>query len=677
MRTGLTLFLLALSAAFAQQPVAPTPDTVGSPRGTNAGDYNITQSFELGYRWSVVDGNGDMYRAVDNYGNGIRLLGSSLTVNSKDGHGRYFDEILLNTLGLGNDPYESVVLRVAKNGLYQYDLHWRLNDYFNPGLTTSAGLHRFDTSYHVQDHDLTLLPKSKIRFRLGFSRTKQDGPALSTVQQFDSTGAALPVFTDLRQQWTEYRLGTDIDWKGFRFVVTHRWDYFKDDSPFDSVGTVTAPATNGNVVLNQFQRSSPIHGSSPGWLGNVFTRRRKFGMDARMTYTSGTRDFANDEFATGLNQFGGVASRQIAVGGSAQRPMLAGDFNLNLFPIEKLSVTNTTAVTDNRIDGSAIYSEINTGTDLGATVYFRYLAIRLVTNSTLANYRVNRWLGFYGGYAYSNRLVTTIEAADQPAIPGSSQRDVYEVSNSLSTGRVGVRMNPWKPLTFNLDGEIGRANNPLTPVSEKNYHTINGRVQYRARNVQLSGSYAQLYNLNPDAAPISTLTSFSSHSRNYTANASWSPHDWFSLDASYMKLHLDSLSGLAFFASTTNRAQLQTSYSSLYISNIHAANLAVHFTIRRRIDLFAGYSLTKDTGDGRATAVPPGTTDPIQSLLSSVQTYPLTYQSPMARLSIRITPKIRWNAGWQFYNYAEQFQLFGFYQNFHANTGYTSVLWSF
>jgi hypothetical protein len=44
--------------------------------------------------------------ATSNYGNGLRLLGSSLSVNSKEGHGGYFDELLLNTQGLGNDPYQ-------------------------------------------------------------------------------------------------------------------------------------------------------------------------------------------------------------------------------------------------------------------------------------------------------------------------------------------------------------------------------------------------------------------------------------------------------------------------------------------------------------------------------------------------------------------------------------------
>jgi hypothetical protein len=74
---------------------------------------------------------------------------------------------------------------------------------------------------------------------------------------------------------------------------------------------------------------------------------------------------------------------------------------------------------------------------------------------------------------------------------------------------------------------------------------------------------------------------------------------------------------------------------------------------------------------------PPDTTSSVNVLLASVQTFPLTYQTPMARVSVRISPKVRWNVGWQFYNYNEQFQLFTAYQNFHANNGYTSVLWTF
>jgi hypothetical protein len=154
------------------------------------------------------------------------------------------------------------------------------------------------------------------------------------------------------------------------------------------------------------------------------------------------------------------------------------------------------------------------------------------------------------------------------------------------------------------------------------------------------------------------------------------PNNWFSLDASYMKLHLDTVTGLQFFAGL-NRSQLQTGFSSFYISNVHAVNLGARFAIAKRADLYVGYTITKDTGDGRAVAVPAGTTDPIQSMLSGVQTFPLSYQSPLARVSFRISSKVRWNAAWQFYNYNELFHVFAFNQNFHANTGYTSILWAF
>ena len=79
-----------------------------------------------------------------------------------------------------------------------------------------------------------------------------------------------------------------------------------------------------------------------------------------------------------------------------------------------------------------------------------------------------------------------------------------------------MRFRPVKNLTANLEGEVGRADNPLTPVSDRNYHALNGRVTYRTRKLQLSTTYKQLYNVN---APVA-FSAYSSHSRNYTANAS-------------------------------------------------------------------------------------------------------------------------------------------------------------
>jgi len=666
------ILLIAVAALEGQQVVAPTPEPVGSPRGDNKGDYNYTQSFELGYRWSLVGGNLGEYRSDVNYGNGVRLLGSSLTVNSREGHGHLFDEILLNTTGLGNDPYESAVLRISKNKLYRYDMTWRESFYYNPGLTVAGGTHFRDTTRRLQDHDITLLPQSHFQFHVGYSRNKEEGPALSTAQEFDATGPGLPFFMNVRRDWNEYRLGADASFAGFTFTLMHRWDYYKDDTPASLNGAVGSGLVNNQTVLQQFNRSEPIHGSSPGWLGNLFTRRKLWGMNARITYVAGRNNFGLNEFASGLDQFGGAATRQIFVGGNASRPHLAADFSLNWFPMENLTVVNTTSINNDRIDGASSYSEYFTGANLGTTISFRYLEIRTITNSTDVNYRAKKWIGFYGGYHYSDRQVRTTEAFSLPAFANAGGSDQYSVTNQLQSGLAGLRLQPIKGLTMKLDGEIGRNTRPLTPIADGKYHTLGGRVDYRVRKLQLSTQYRELYNNNVQQS----FALFSSHSRTYTANASWSPQNWVSLDASYVKLHLDSDSFLAFFAGV-NRPTLQFTIPSLYRSNIHSVNLGAHFNVAKRADLYAGYSIVKDVGDGRATAVLPTATDPISALFSSVQTFPLTYESPLARLSIRISPKVRWNVGYQYYAYEEKFQLFGYYQNFHANTGFTSVLWSF
>jgi hypothetical protein len=657
----------------AQQPVAPTAEQAGTVRGDNIGNYNITQSFETGYRWSLTGGDLGMYRSVVNYGNGIRLLGSNLTVNSKEGHGHYFDEILLNTIGLGNDPYQAAILRIQKNRLYRYDMTWRLNAYYSPGLTVAGGTHLRNTSRRVQDHDLTLLPQSHYRLRVGYSRNTEDGPALSTAQEFDVNGFGLPVFNNVRRNWTEYRLGADLEFHGFQFAVTHRWDYFKDDSGYSLVPGTASPSASDRTSLTDFVRGEPVHGANPGWLGNLFTKHQRWGANARMTYVSGRRDFIEDEIVSGSSSIGNPITRAVVVGGKARRPVLAGDLGINLFPTERFTVVNNFSITNNRIDGNSTYSEFITGLNLGTTIYFRSLGIRTVTNSTDVQYRARPWIGFYAGYRFSDRRIRTVDTFSFQEFGGSADTSSYTVSNSLHSGIAGVRIRPWKPFSINLEGEVGRADAPLTPIADRNYHAINGRAEYRLRRVQLSTSYRQAYNLNSSAP----LTAFSSHSRNYSANASWTPKDGFSFDASYMKLHLDTQSGIAFFASPGNRPQLQSGFQSLFDSNVHAANVAAHFMLRKRADLYVGYSITKDIGDGRAAAVPASVTDPVQTLLTSVQVFPLTYQSPLARLSIRISPKVRWNAGWQYYGYGEEFHVFGFNQNYHAHTGYTSVLWAF
>jgi hypothetical protein len=665
--------LLVAHAALAQQVVTPTPDQAGSPRGTNTGDYNVTDSFETGYRFAVVNGSVGTYRSDVNYGNGIRLLSGNLSVNSRDGHGRWFDQIVLTTIGLGNDPYQSVTLRVEKNKLYRYDMLWRLDDYFNPGLPVAGGQHLMDTTRHMQDHNLTLLPQSKIQFHLGYSRNTQDGPALSTVQLcFDgniycgTAGNEFPVFENVRREQNEFRLGADVDLAGFKLTLLHSWVFFKDDSGYQESGLESGDNPSTGVTLSQFQRAEPYHGASPYWLANLNKSGKSLAVNGRVTYVDGKGNFILDENAFGGTPLG-AQNQQVQVGGDASRPSLTGDLSIGVFPTARLTLVNNTSIDSTRIDGTSDYAQFNLATQTADFISFRYLGMRTIANATDLHYRLKDWLSFYGGYRYSERRIEDIE---DYAIPSPLTGAMYEQENHLQAGLLGIRIKPLKAMTINLESEIGRANQPFTPVSDRNYIALGGRFEYRVKKLTLGATYKENYNNNSV-----TLSSYSSHARTYSANAAWTPCDWFTLDASYSKLHLDSLSGIVFFAGPEAASPLTS--NQIYISNIHAANLVTRFVVAKRVDLYVGYTITDDTGDGRNTAAPAGATDPTTLIFAPVQTFPLSYQAPLARVSIRLREKLRWNAGWQYYNYHEQFGLESFYQGYHANTGYTSVTWAF
>ena len=152
-------------------------------------------------------------------------------------------------------------------------------------------------------------------------------------------------------------------------------------------------------------------------------------------------------------------------------------------------------------------------------------------------------------------------------------------------------------------------------------------------------------------------------------NGAWSPSNWFTVDAGYSKLHLYTLGGIAYFADL----QLVQGESSLYLSNIHSVNLGARFPLRNRADLFIGYSRVQDTGDGRNTPLGAGVAS-ASPVFQAVQTLPVAYDSPQARLSVRLRERLRWNFGYQYYGYREKFYPG---ENYRANTGYSSLTWSF
>ncbi|MEZ5355404.1 MAG: hypothetical protein R2762_22435 [Bryobacteraceae bacterium] len=658
--------IAAVTPVLAQPVVAPTPESTGRVRGENLGDYNVTNQFELGVRFHSVDGNLARYRSDVNYGNGVRLLGSRLTIHSREGHGKWFDEIVLNTQGLGNDPYQFAGLRIQHNTLYRYDFTFRINDYVNPGLTTGTlGGHAMNTRRQWQDHDFVLLPRSRFRLLAGYSGNRQDGPGLVTTQLFDSRGDEYPLFADIDRRQREFRLGAEATAAGFRFLILRGWQRYEENSPAIQAAHPGASVTDLNQ-LTSFTRTEPYSGDTPFWRFNAQQERESwYSIGARFSYAGGRRDFRLDEMAAGLDRRGTDRVRQVLVKGSGRRPVSTGSVTLSLFPSRNLTLTNHTAFHQIQMDGDGVYQEINNAT-LGLNLFrFQYLGLRSLVNQTDLNLKAARWLGLYGGYHFSDRR---IRSREEEAVEGfDSDVRSHEQTNRIHSGLAGLRLQPVRPLRISLDGEIGRADQPFFPLSERKFHTYGARVQYRTRALTFGAASKTSYNANS----VSLFT-HSARSRTNSVDVSWTPKTAFSLDAGYSKQHFDSLTGIAYFT-----ANLVEGERSLYVSNIHAIHGGVRWSWQSRVDLYAGYTRVQDTGDGRsaAAAATGSAADATASaVFRAVQTFPVAYQSPQARVSVRLHTNLRWNLGWQYYNYDEDF--FRVY-NYRAHTGFTSIMWSF
>jgi hypothetical protein len=313
--------------------------------------------------------------------------------------------------------------------------------------------------------------------------------------------------------------------------------------------------------------------------------------------------------------------------------------------------------------GDSFFEQLNNGFAASPILPFQYLGIQTFANTTDLMYHPSKWFSVHGGFEYSDRHINSVQGQSDIGDPAPAQAAI-EQSNQLKAGTLGFRLKPLKSLTISVDGEVGRQNKPIYPISDGNYQAFRARAEYKLKLFRV-GAYAKSdYNVNSDV-----LTSYASHARQYGADGSWLPRSWFSVDASYAKLHLNTLGGIDYFAGNAD----VSGESSYYVSNIHTATLNVHFSFLKRADVYAGYSYVRDAGDGRATAVGAGVYSALPAF-QAAQTFPLSFLSPQARLSIRITPKLRWNAGYEYYGYNEQFSAL---QDYRAHTGFTSLAFSF
>jgi len=241
------IFLRALFGFCVAQ--CPTALAQEEQSGIEQGNYNIRQSVEFGYRF--VDSTGDLntYNTFVNLQQGARLLDFSTEMRSLNHHGTFFDRLYFMNFGYGGDPQNVSRLRIEKNKWYDFTAMFRRDEnYWNYSLQANplnpttpafanapAGFtpiisstpHLWSTRRKLQDYDLLLLPQSRIRFRLGYSRNSGEGPAFTSFHQ----GTEQLLSNEYATVQNAYRFGVD-----FRMLPKTNisydqiFNYYKDDT---------------------------------------------------------------------------------------------------------------------------------------------------------------------------------------------------------------------------------------------------------------------------------------------------------------------------------------------------------------------------------------------------------------------------------------------------------------
>lgn len=207
----------------------------------------LAQSFpaevEIGYRWTDVSGNENLYRTQINEGDGIVLR--SLTFFTDPNAANH---VRIDAHDIGATPAESLRVDAGRDSLYRLRLGYRSFDAFNalpafanPVLSQgiTPGQHTWNRTRTMFDAELELLKFSKFTPFVGYSFGRNEGPGTMTYFLGQDEFA---LGSNLDETDREFRLGTSFNLGKVTGSVTQGWRGLKSKEKL----SLATGANNGN-----------------------------------------------------------------------------------------------------------------------------------------------------------------------------------------------------------------------------------------------------------------------------------------------------------------------------------------------------------------------------------------------------------------------------------------------
>ena len=712
---GLVLVLIVTIGSVAAQQPSPSPatkktDSTDTPAesGEDAGDFTVISSVEFGYRGLSVDGDHNKYQSDLNYRAGPRLFDSSFLLKSKNGGGTLFETFLVNSTGWGADPQGNLRLSAEQPEWYRFDATYRrfkyfrfLNNFANPNWVFSpaqfsvppklvTGEHGHDTRIHLGDFDLTLLPKNeRIRFNIGYSPERYSGP---TFTNYHAGGNEFNLLSEVKSRASDFRVGADGSLGPVNFSFLQGFRRFRDDSFIDLGATPGINLNPAAANLTSFDRNEPARGSVN------YTRfslqslvAKKLDITGRIIYSKAESNYSLLESFTGRNwnpritgfppSPPGATPNVLNLGqynltGNSERPNWLGDVGLTLLATNKFRLSNTFKVETFEITGDALFSDFfsltrGTRTDTigfsGQNVNTR-TDYRKIQNTIEGDYQFNRDYSIHLGYRYGRRRVTEELSGFNLGTnaPTALVPDSHTEENNTHAILGGFKARPASDWTIYFDAEHGTADNVFSRIGNYDYTNIRAKTRFKPTSrIAFNLAVIAKNNANPSEIAGVSLEDFgvSIKSRIFTSSLDWTTTSNFSISTGYNYHWINSKSIIDYFFNSV----AHPGGVSLYYARNNFFFVETVARITPRATLFTAYRINKDNGQGNRVADPTGRPGTL------IASYPMSYQSPEARLAIKLHNRLDWNVGYQYYNYNESLLVGPRPQNYHAHLPYTSL----
>jgi hypothetical protein len=465
-----------------------------SSEGVDNGNYNYQGSFEFGYRFVNTNGNDAVYDTFVNQQQGPRLLEQTLSMRSLNHEGVLFDNLFLSSFGWGGDPENASRLRISKNKWYNFNGSFRRDqnvwDYNllanplnppNPFIALNDSPHLMLTKRRMYDYNLTLLPQSAVRFRLGYTRNNMEGPAFSTLHE----GTDALLFQNTRTLLDGYQAGIDIRVLPRTNISYDQFlQYYRADSSWSerSFGFQLADGSpvNPGMIYNPLARQPCSDTPVP-----IFdTSTTPPTLNATCNGYQGYSRFAPMRVSYPVEQLTLQSSYFRRVDLSARGSYSSADTKVDNFAETFLGLISRTSQRAFDISGRARAKRVVANADFGVTVHVTD-KLRFIDSFRFSNFRIpglsdQSQLSFFAGSSPAsmlNPVVTYDPAVCPPTCPAQGNSSPADIS---------------RPLFSRFLGEDAKFN--TVEVEYEFTKRVGARVGYRYGNRQIKHSILEVAN---------------------------------------------------------------------------------------------------------------------------------------------------------------------------------------